>query len=157
MSIINYSRNQYQPEILYLPLEHGGFIQLQEGAHVYPNHAAYGLKNSTNVLVRNYLANGSISIMLDAGDGEPVINEGTLRTFAPLDDTSYNGGFNRKLHYAPINSNRTHVTTAEILENPNVSVELKDELSKLLETSEIDVTSSIEESRKTRRQKVQEE
>lgn len=154
MAIINYSRNQYQPEILYLPLAHGGFIQLQEGAHVYPNHAAYGLKNSKNPVVRNYLNSGSIMVTLDAGDDVPVVNDGTLRTFAPLGDGDYSG-FGSKVTYAPMSGNSSQLTTAiESQDTPIVSEELKDELSKLIVT---ELSKDGDEFRKPRKQKVSEE
>lgn len=115
MSIINYSRNQFQPEVLYLPLEHGGFIQLQEGAHKYANHAAYGLKNSRNPIVKNYINSGSISIMLDADDLNSTniaSNNSTIRQFAPLNDADYLG-FTRQIQYAPISSNSNQVVTSD--------------------------------------------
>ena len=118
MSIINYSRNQFQPEVLYLPLEHGGFIQLQEGAHEYANHAAYGLKNSRNPIVQNYIKSGSISIMLDVDSVTTLANNGTIREFAPLNESDYLG-FTRKIQYAPISSNSNQVVTSDRIVDEN--------------------------------------
>lgn len=131
MSIINYSRNQFQPEVLYLPLEHGGFIQLQEGAHEYANHAAYGLKNSKNPIVQNYINSGSISIMIDADNITTSTNKGTIREFAPLNESDYLG-FTRKIQYAPISSNSNQVVTSDGIVNESNPISSEEDLETLL-------------------------
>lgn len=113
MATIVYSRTVHQPEILYLPLEHGGFIQLQDGAHEYPNHAAYGLKNSTNPVVKQYINQGNVVVILDDDVNVSIgTSIGKLnphqRQFAPLLIESPS-----RISYAPMSDGFNQLTTAQ--------------------------------------------
>ncbi len=106
MATIVYSRTVHQPEILYLPLEHGGFIQLQDGAHEYPNHAAYGLKNSTNPVVKQYINQGNVVVILDNDASVSIgVKNPSQRQFAPLlIDTP------QRISYAPMSDGFNQLT-----------------------------------------------
>lgn len=121
MATITYTRTKHQPEVLYLPLEHGGFIQLQEGTHDYAEHAGQGLINSTNTTVRNYIKTGMLTVRLSGEIQIPVVDAQVGRKFAEL-DKSDNFGIGNKSTYAPINnmgeqSDNESVTTREPEEN----------------------------------------
>jgi hypothetical protein len=104
MAQIVYTRSKHQPEVIYLPLEHGGFVQLQDGAHQYPEHAGYGLKNSTNTVVQQYLKTGQITVVLDNNNSVSLSQEPHTRQFAPLDPNDNFGIGNKKIIYSPIAS-----------------------------------------------------
>lgn len=112
MATIVYSREKKDPENIYLPLEHGGYIMLIDGSHTYPNHAGYGLKNSTNPTVRHYLSTGKVNVIMD--DDSPIaVGMTGYREFAPLDATDYKG-IQPKITYAPISeSQQVQITKPE--------------------------------------------
>jgi hypothetical protein len=115
MAQIVYTRSKHQPEVIYLPLEHGGFVQLQEGAHQYPEHAGYGLINSSNLVVQQYIKTGQITVVVDNNNSISLTQTPQTRQFAPMDANDNFGIGSNKIIYAPINSEETPVTVSEKL------------------------------------------
>jgi hypothetical protein len=103
MATIVYSRDKKDPEQIYLPLAHGGFIMLVEGAHKYEEHAGYGLKNSTNPTVQHYLNIGKVNVILDGDTSINHIATTHIRQFAPLNTNDFVGIASPKIMYPPIN------------------------------------------------------
>jgi hypothetical protein len=114
MATILYSRTKHQPEILYLPLHHGGFVKIDEGSHQYDEHVAYGLINSENPTVQHYISKGMVSVVPSGDEQIQVSMAGSVgaRTFAPIDATP-NYSLGAKIQYIPSEHAPVHSAVSE--------------------------------------------
>lgn len=113
MAQILYSRQADQPDILYLPLPNGSFIQLVPDSHTYPDAEAIALKNSMNPTVQNLLKTGNISIMVDQNVSVSM-NDMKARVFAPLSMSDLPG--NRNIASFPGMINNTTLYPTSVIE-----------------------------------------